>query len=325
MNSKPDENSRGTLTALSSANDGTIVQLWANPTTHRLLVDNANTGAVTAITVASANGFAGSATATTTPVITLSTTITGLLQGNGTAISAVTIGSGLSFAGGTLSSTATGTVTSVSVVTANGVSGSVATATTTPAITLTLGAITPTTVNGLTITTSTGTLTVNNAKTLAVSNTLTFTGTDGSSVAFGTGGTVAYTANNLSVFAATTSAQLAGVISDETGTGSLVFASKPTFVGTINTIVAVAALALDGSLGSIFTKTVASPSTFTQSNFSTGQCFLLKITGTQTITFFSGITWITSGGTQPTQGAITTYGFVCTGSNTFDGYLVGTQ
>lgn len=127
-----------------------------------------------------------------------------------------------------------GTVTSVSVVTANGVSGSVATATTTPAITITLGAITPTTVNGLTITATTGTITLAAGKTLTVSNTLTFTGTDGSSVAFGTGGTVAFTSNNLSVFAATTSAQLAGVISDETGgAGVLVFNAGPTFTGQV--------------------------------------------------------------------------------------------
>jgi len=39
-----------------------------------------------------------------------------------------------------------------------------------------------------------------------------------------------YTTNNLSVMAATTSAQLAGVISDETGTGALVFATSPTLV-----------------------------------------------------------------------------------------------
>ena len=39
-----------------------------------------------------------------------------------------------------------------------------------------------------------------------------------------------YTTNNLSVLSATTSAQLAGVISDETGSGSLVFASSPTLV-----------------------------------------------------------------------------------------------
>lgn len=48
-------------------------------------------GTVTTASVVSANWFAWSvATATTTPAITLSTTVTGLLKGNGTAISAAT-------------------------------------------------------------------------------------------------------------------------------------------------------------------------------------------------------------------------------------------
>ena len=96
---------------------------------------------LTAVSVVSANGFAGTSSGGTTPALTLSTSITGLLKGNGTAISAatsgtdyapatsgtsilygngaggfsnVTIGTGLSFTGGTLSSTlAGGTVTSV--------------------------------------------------------------------------------------------------------------------------------------------------------------------------------------------------------------------
>lgn len=99
-------------------------------------------------------------------------------------------------------------------------------------VTPTLGAATATTINKVTFTSpATGsTLTIADGKTLTASNTLTFTGTDASSVAFGAGGTVAYTANNLSVFAATTSAQLAGVISDETGTGALVFANSPVLV-----------------------------------------------------------------------------------------------
>lgn len=51
------------------------------------------TGTVTSVSVVSANGFAGSvATATSTPAITLTTTITGLLKGNGTAISAAVSG-----------------------------------------------------------------------------------------------------------------------------------------------------------------------------------------------------------------------------------------
>jgi len=104
--------------------------------------NNKGSGTVTSVSVVSANGLAGTvATATTTPAITLSTTITGLLKGNGTAISAatsgtdyapatsgssilygnaaggfsnVTIGTGVAFAGGTLSATGSGgTVTSV--------------------------------------------------------------------------------------------------------------------------------------------------------------------------------------------------------------------
>jgi hypothetical protein len=48
---------------------------------------------VTTISVATANGFAGTvATPTTTPVITIKTSVTGLLKGNATAISAATAG-----------------------------------------------------------------------------------------------------------------------------------------------------------------------------------------------------------------------------------------
>jgi len=50
-------------------------------------------GTVTSVSVVSANGFAGTvANASTTPAITISTTVTGLLKGNGTAISAATAG-----------------------------------------------------------------------------------------------------------------------------------------------------------------------------------------------------------------------------------------
>ena len=50
-------------------------------------------GTVTSASVVSANGFAGTvATATTTPAITVSTSITGVLKGNGTAISAAVAG-----------------------------------------------------------------------------------------------------------------------------------------------------------------------------------------------------------------------------------------
>ena len=51
------------------------------------------TGTVASASVVSANGFAGTvATSTTTPAITVSTSITGVLKGNGTAISAAVAG-----------------------------------------------------------------------------------------------------------------------------------------------------------------------------------------------------------------------------------------
>jgi hypothetical protein len=57
---------------------------WAAP---------AGAGTVTSVSVVSANGFAGTvATATSTPAITVSTSITGVLKGNATAISAAVAG-----------------------------------------------------------------------------------------------------------------------------------------------------------------------------------------------------------------------------------------
>ena len=61
--------------------------------------------------------------------------------------------------------------------------------------------------------------------------TLTTTGT--TSVTLPTSGTLAITGNGLNQFASTTSAQLAGVISDETGSGALVFGTSPTFTTSL--------------------------------------------------------------------------------------------
>jgi len=119
-------------------------------------------------------------------------------------------------------------------VTATTGSGNVVLATSPTLTTPAIGAATATSINGLTISSSTGTLTIANGKTATVSNTLTFTGTDSSSVAFGAGGTVLYTGNNLADLSSTTSAELAGVISDETGSGALVFGTAPTFTTSID-------------------------------------------------------------------------------------------
>lgn len=67
------------------SNDGTGVLTWVPM----------STGSVTSISINTANGFAGSSSGGATPALTISTTITGILQGNGTAISAAsTTGSG---------------------------------------------------------------------------------------------------------------------------------------------------------------------------------------------------------------------------------------
>ena len=52
-----------------------------------------SSGTVTSVSVVNANGFSGTvATANTTPAITIQTTVTGLLKGNGTSVSAATSG-----------------------------------------------------------------------------------------------------------------------------------------------------------------------------------------------------------------------------------------
>lgn len=149
-NAKRDQNFVTTLMAVSSVDGVTPVTLYANPTTHRLLVDLAGggSGTVQTISIATANGFAGTSDANpSAPTLTLTTTITGILKGDGTSISAVTVGSGLSFDGTTLSATGggSGTVTSVAATVPTGltISGSPITASGTLAIALDTGYVIP--------------------------------------------------------------------------------------------------------------------------------------------------------------------------------------
>lgn len=113
--------------------------------------NGAGGGTVTTVSVVTANGFAGTvANASTTPAITLETTVTGVLKGDGTSISAATsgvdyapatsgtsilygdgsggfsavsIGTGLSFSTGTLSNTAPDQVVALTGGTAISISG----------------------------------------------------------------------------------------------------------------------------------------------------------------------------------------------------------
>lgn len=216
------------------AANGIVARTAANTVTNLTL-----TGTTNRLSVSNGDGVSGNPTfdistayVGQTSITTLGTIATGTWQGSvlagqygGTGVAntgkTITLGGNLTLSGAFTTTFTVSNNTSVVLPT----SGTLVARDSTDALT-------NKTVNGLTITSSTGTLTIAAAKTLTANNTLTFTGTDASSVAFGTGGTVVYTANKLSVHAATTSAELAGVISDETGSGSLVFATSPALAGT---------------------------------------------------------------------------------------------
>lgn len=85
--------SGGTSSELLAA-DGSVVTAGTGITISGGTINaSVSGGTVTTVSVVSANGFAGTvATPSSTPAITLSTTITGLLKGNGTAISAASAG-----------------------------------------------------------------------------------------------------------------------------------------------------------------------------------------------------------------------------------------
>lgn len=92
---KRDQNHVTSVLLESSTTPGITITAKGDEVTGRLLVDSTGgaTGTVTSVSVVTANGFSGSvANATTTPAITMSTTVIGILKGNGTAISAATAG-----------------------------------------------------------------------------------------------------------------------------------------------------------------------------------------------------------------------------------------
>jgi hypothetical protein len=113
---------------------------------------------VTSVAVASSNGFAGTSSGGATPTLTLTTSISGIIYGNGTALAAATISAPLGYSAGTLSITQAGAasngylsstdwntfnnkqpagtyVAAVSVVSANGLAGT-SSGGATPALTL---------------------------------------------------------------------------------------------------------------------------------------------------------------------------------------------
>ena len=104
----------GTATATPSLVQGsgvTITGTWPNQT----IAATGSGGTVTAVSVVSANGLAGTSSGGATPALTLSTSITGVLKGNGTALSAATAGTDYVAPGGALGTPSSGTLSSCTV------------------------------------------------------------------------------------------------------------------------------------------------------------------------------------------------------------------
>lgn len=167
---------------------------WAAPAT---------SGTVTAVSVASANGFAGTSSGGATPALTLSTSITGVLKGNGTAISAAVAGTDYVAVNGALGTPSSGTVTNLTGTASININGTVG------ATTATTGAFTTLSATGVT-TVQAGTAALPAITTTGDTNTgIFFPAAD--TIAFSEGGVEAMridSAGNVGIGTASPTAQL---------------------------------------------------------------------------------------------------------------------
>ena len=141
-----------------------------------------------------------------------------------------------------------------------------------------------------------------------------------SAISFGTG---------VSAWISTpTSANLLAAVTDETGTGSLVFNTTPAFVGLRETKVAMSANDINLATGNYFTKTISGATTLTVSNVPSAgltATFILDLTNgaSATITWW-GVKWV--GGTAPTltaAGRDSLGFFTHDGGTTWSGVVIG--
>jgi hypothetical protein len=247
-----------TVTGSPVTNAGTLTLDWATPptgtgamvraTSPALVTPNLGTPSAAVLTNATGLPIVGGTTGTLSPTrggTGLATYAQGdlLIASAANVLSALAIGApGQTLVvngGGTglqYSSAGSGTVTSVSVVSANGFAGSVATDTTTPAITLSTTITGILQGNGTAIsaatTTGTGDVVLANSPTLVTPalgtpSALVLTNATGLPVASGISGLGTGVATWL---ATPSSANLAAAVTDETGSGALVFATSPTLV-----------------------------------------------------------------------------------------------
>ena len=254
-------------------------------------------GTVTSASVVSANGLAGTvAMASTTPAITLSTTVTGIVKGNGTALSAATAGTDYVAPGGALGTPSSGTATNLTgLPLTTGVTGLL------PVANGGTGTATPSLVAGTNVTLS-GTWpnqTINSTGGSGGSGTVTsvaatvpsFLSVTGSPIT--TSGTLAlsYSGTALPVLNGGTGSTTA------TGTGSVVLATSPTLVtpalgtpasGVVTNLTGTASININGTVGA----TTRNTGDFTtiSGNTVTSTTPVLSFNGTNTIGSFGTTT-----------------------------------
>ncbi len=160
----------------------------------------------------------------------------------------------------------------------------------------------------------------------------TITPAVGSSTGLGTG---------VATFLATpTSANLASALTDETGSGAAVFGTNPTIAKPVMNATNPTAQTYSPSIGGTATLDLslsnqhyvtfpAGNITLALSNDTNNQIFYVTLTqdsgGSRTVTWFTTIKW--AGGTTPTLTTTANkrdaFGFVRTGSGTYDGFIIG--
>lgn len=107
--------------------------------------------------------------------------------------------------------------------------------------------------------------------------------------------------------------------------------TKPTVNGSVQAFTTDSygsSITFDMSNSNLHTTTLAGNPTFAVSGVSVGQAFVIRIIqggGSNTVTWFTTIKWPNS--TAPTltttAGKIDVFGFICTSSGNYDGYIVG--
>jgi hypothetical protein len=132
------------------------------------------------------------------------------------------------------------------------------------------------------------------------------------------------------VFSKLDSTTVAGVSAVQTLTNKTL--TKPTISGSLQSMTTDtdgATVTMDLSTSNIHTVTLGGNRTLALSNVSVGQAFMVRLvqdgTGSRTVTWFATIKW--PNGVVPTLTTTASktdvFGFICTSSGNYDGYVVG--